>query len=117
MDPERPELAIDIRVEDDRVVERLSARRVCEGCGAITNLKWMESAGNGACGECGGRLIVRDDDRPEVIRKRLKVYHELTEPLIEYYRKRSVYRSVDGSGSVEQVSDEVLDIVEDGGRA
>lgn len=110
LDPDRPELVIDIRLDDETVVDRLSSRRICPECGAIRSMK--AAAGESACDACGGRLIQRDDDQPAVIRKRLAVYHAQTEPLIDFYRESSIYRAVDGSGDIEGIFTAIRDLIE-----
>jgi len=71
------------------IIERLSNRRVCRNCGAIYNVKYLKSKVEGVCDKCGGELYQREDDKPEVIRQRLKVYEKQTQPLIEYYRNKA----------------------------
>jgi adenylate kinase len=110
MDPERPEVAVDIRVEENDVVDRLSARRICGVCGAVFNLKL--SAGSPSCTECGGPLVQRSDDTQETIRERLRVYRELTEPLIGYYREKGRYFAVDGAREIEAVFADVAAILD-----
>ncbi len=70
------------------IIERLSNRRVCKNCGAIYNLKYLKPKQSGVCDKCGGELFQREDDKPEVIRERLKVYEAQTQPLVEYYRDK-----------------------------
>lgn len=91
---------------EEVVVERLSNRRTCRQCGAITNL--ASRPGAARCEVCGGELYQRADDRPDVIRKRLAVYRRQTEPLIDYYRQRSLLKTVDGSGTVEEVTENII---------
>ncbi len=95
-------VVIDLSVNDDELVRRLSTRRMCESCGAITG------SANGSptvtCGTCGGALKQRSDDREDVVRQRLIVYRQSTEPLIGYYQQRSTFRSVDGSQGEEVVA-------------
>jgi len=102
IDPGRDEIVLDIRVEDQTLIERLSARRICSACGSIHTLG-EPGTEPGACPACGGRLIQRDDDKPEVIQRRLQVYHTQTAPLEEYYRSRDVYTEIEGAGSVHEV--------------
>lgn len=92
-----------IDVSREEVVRRLSSRRVCEDCGANFNLKFDPPEQEGTCDKCGGNLIQRDDDRPEVIQDRYDTFLEKTTPLIEYYRGRDLLREVDGEGSPDQV--------------
>ncbi|MBN2538244.1 adenylate kinase [candidate division WOR-3 bacterium] len=86
-----------IDLEDDEVVRRLSARRQCRKCNRIFNLTFSPPKSEGVCDACGGELYQREDDREETIRDRLAVYHEQTEPLVEYYRDRFVLERVDGA--------------------
>lgn len=90
------------------VAERLSNRRTCRRCGAITNLITRSPKRPGRCDNCGGELYQRADDTPQVIRKRLAVYRRQTEPLIDYYGHRSLLKTVDGSGTVEEVTENII---------
>jgi len=95
-------VVIELAVPDEELVGRLSARRVCGECGAIV------SAARGTepetCASCGGTLTQRSDDREDVVRERLKVYHRQTSPLVEFYRERGTFRSVDGSQAPDAVA-------------
>ncbi len=97
------ERVINLQLPEEEVVRRLSARRVCEDCGKIYNLITSPPQREGVCDECGGRLIQRDDDKPEVIRRRFRVYTEETAPLKDFYRQRGLLREVDATGTVEEV--------------
>lgn len=110
LDRDRPEIAVDIRVDEDEVVARLSSRRICGGCGSVFNLR--EDPDAATCEKCGGELIQRSDDRVEVIRERLRVYKEQTEPLIDYYKERDCYFAVDGARVVEAVFADVAAFIE-----
>ncbi len=103
MEPERDELALEIQVDDREVIDRLTARRTCPKCGAVYNLKQNPPADPDICDNCGGRLMQRDDDRPEVIENRLDVYRQQTEILMEYYKEKGVYQAIDGNGSIDTV--------------
>jgi len=107
-----PQLVLDIGISEETVVERLSARRICSKCGAIFNILAKRSKKEGICDICDGKLIQRDDDTPDVIRKRLRVYFEHTQPLIEYYQKRKLYQSINGEGNVEVVFAEICSILD-----
>ncbi|MFQ6674703.1 MAG: adenylate kinase [Fidelibacterota bacterium] len=96
---------------EELVVERLSNRRTCRGCGAITNLITRPPATEGRCHVCGGELYQRGDDEPAVVRKRLAVYRRQTEPLIGHYGRQSLLKRVDGSGSVEEVTEKIIHIL------
>lgn len=99
--------AINIVVDEEEIVRRLSGRRTCAKCGKIYHLVYSPPANNSVCDECGGELYQRDDDKEEVIRNRLKVYYEKTAPLINYYLEKSVLRNVKGEGTVEGVTAEI----------
>lgn len=92
---------VNIQAEDTVIVERLSRRRVCEQCGFIYHLDFVKPNREGFCDKCSGALYQREDDKPNAIKERLKVYREKTEPLIEYYNKKGILIDVDGSGSPE----------------
>lgn len=93
---------VDLEVPDETIVKRLSGRRVCSACGASYHTIYKPSAAPDQCDRCGGKLIVRKDDEPSTIIERLRVYHEQTEPLVEFYRKRGKLVVVEGQ---EQVAD------------
>ena len=98
----QPLVVIDLSVNDDELVRRLSTRRMCESCGVITGAVSGKPAV--VCDTCGGALKQRSDDREEVVRERLVVYRQSTEPLIGYYQRRPTFRSVDGSQDEESVA-------------
>ena len=95
--------AVLLNLSDEEIVERLSARRVCLNCQAIYNLKSKPPRNDEICDECGEKLIQRDDDKPEVIRKRLAVYREQTAPVLDYYRTKGVLVEVCSSGTPDEV--------------
>jgi adenylate kinase len=96
-----------IDVSDDEVVRRLGGRRTCVANGHVFHVEFEPPQQEGVCDIDGSELIVRDDDKPEVIRKRLETYHEKTEPLVSYYDSRSVLRRIDGEESPDAVADQV----------
>ena len=96
-----------IDVSDDEVVRRLGGRRTCEENGHVFHVEFEPPKQEGVCDIDGSELIVRDDDKPEVIRKRLETYHEKTEPLVSYYDSRSVLRRIDGEESPEEVAEQI----------
>jgi len=110
-------LAIGIMVDDEALVGRLSRRWNCPRCGKIHNGGPDAEGEHGRCDECGATLIQRSDDRPEVIRERLQVYHRLTQPLIDFYRRRERYVAVDGEGTPERIFGLIVDILEKQDRA
>jgi len=93
-----------LKVPDEAIVERLSARRVCPKCGAVYNMIFSPPAHNETCDRCGAHLVRREDDEPETIRNRLEVYHEQTAPLITYYGEKGLLIEVDGTGRLEEVT-------------
>lgn len=99
---ERVDLAINIDVTDEEIVNRLGARRSCAKCGAIYNLKFSPSKREGVCDVDGEPLIQRQDDQETTIRERLRVYHETTEPIIAYYEQQGILKTVNGTGSTPQ---------------
>ena len=96
-----------IDVSDDEVVRRLGGRRTCEANGHVFHAEFEPPKQEGVCDIDGSPLIVRDDDKPEVIRKRLETYHEKTEPLVSYYDSRSVLRRIEGEAAPDEVADQV----------
>ncbi|MBN1223149.1 MAG: adenylate kinase [Candidatus Aminicenantes bacterium] len=108
----RREVAIEIVLADEAVIERLSARRICSDCGAIYNLLLKPPQRTQVCDMCNGALLQRDDDRPDVIADRLKVYHERTEPLVDYYGKRNVFHRVDGEGTILSIFEDICRILD-----
>jgi adenylate kinase len=96
-----------IEVPDEEVVRRLSGRRVCVKEGHIFHMEFDPPKNEGVCDIDGSRLEIRDDDKPDVIRRRLGTYHEKTEPLVGYYEKRSVLQRVDGLPAPDEVSDRI----------
>ncbi len=98
---------ISLEVDDQVVIDRLSARRTCVDCGAIYNLKTNPPEEEGICDKCGGELILRDDDKPETIKNRLDVYKKQTEPLVDYYRKKDVLVTINGGGSIDEIQQEI----------
>ncbi len=109
---ESVDYAIDVNAPDENIVKRMGGRRACVGCGATYHLVYAPTKKEGICDVCGGELILRDDDKPETVQKRLDVYHEQTQPLIDYYDKKGILRTVDGSMSMEDVFTAILGILE-----
>ena len=99
---------VNLVIDDDTVVGRLTSRRVCRQCGEIYNTVLKPSSKEGVCDKCGGEVVQRDDDKEEVIRKRLSVFHEQTAPLIDYYSNQGLLVAVDATGG----KDAVLKILE-----
>jgi len=109
---EAVEYAIDVDVPDANIISRMSGRRACVTCGATYHIVNIPSKKEGNCDVCGGELILREDDKPETVEKRLKVYHEQTQPLIDYYQGKGILKSVDGTKNLNVVFEEIVKIVE-----
>ena len=104
---------IDIEVPDDKIVQRLSGRRVCADCGASYHLEYKKPEKEGICNVCGGKLVQRKDDHPDTVLDRLKVYHEQTEPLKDYYSKADLLKVVEGQEEVAATTALTLKALED----
>jgi len=105
------DVVIDIELERDEVIRRLSSRRVCRNCGKIYNLISNPPKLDGKCDACGGELYQRDDDRPEVIENRYDVYTSSTAPLIEFYRSRGLLVEVDGKADPDAIFARIMEII------
>ena len=107
----RIDMALDIEVRDETIIERVSGRRVC-GCGASYHIKYKPSKTEGVCDKCGAALTIRKDDEPQTVLDRLTTYHELTEPLKDFYREKGILVEIGGEGSVEETTQLVLKALE-----
>ena len=105
--------AIDVDVPDENIINRMSGRRACVDCGATYHIVYAPTKKENICDNCGGGLILRDDDKPETVKKRLDVYHEQTQPLIDYYTKAGALRTVDGTIDIDEVFAAIVKILED----
>lgn len=103
--------AIDIDVPDENIINRMSGRRACVGCGATYHVVFNPTKVEGKCDVCGESLILRDDDKPETVKKRLDVYHTQTQPLIDFYLARKVLVEVDGTQSMDKVFEDIMKIL------
>ena len=103
--------AINIRVSDDAIIESIAGRRACPKCGSTYHLAYAAPEREGLCDKCGAELYLRDDDRPETVKKRLEVFHEISEPLIKYFNAKGVLHTVDGTQEMEQVFQDITDIL------
>lgn len=103
--------AIDISVPDENIVNRMSGRRACLGCGATYHLVYAAPKTEGLCDVCGKDLVLRDDDKPETVTKRLDVYHEQTQPLIDYYNTSGILRTIDGTIDINEVFNNIVAIL------
>ncbi len=97
------DLALEIFIDEDESVERISGRRICPKCGAVYHVKYNPPKIPGICDVCGSRLIQREDDREDVARKRYRIYIKNMEPIIKFYRAKGIYVRVDGEGPIEEV--------------
>ena len=103
--------AIDVDVPDENIVNRMSGRRACVTCGATYHIVHVPPKTENICDKCGSELILRDDDKPETVLNRLKVYHDQTQPLIDYYTAKGVLRTVDGTKDMNDVFAEIVAIL------
>ncbi len=103
--------AINVDVPDENIVRRMSGRRACLKCGATYHIEHIPPKQEGICDTCGSELVLRDDDKPETVLNRLKVYHEQTQPLIDFYTERNVLKSVDGTRDMKEVFDAIIAIL------
>ena len=100
---QKVDYAIDVNVPDENIVRRMGGRRACVTCGATYHMVYAPTKKEGICDTCGGELILRDDDKPETVQKRLNVYHEQTQPLIDYYTNQGILLTVDGTVDIDDV--------------
>lgn len=105
------DFAIDIDVPDENIINRMSGRRACLACGATYHVQFNAPKAEGICDTCGKELVLRDDDKPETVKTRLDVYHNQTQPLIDYYTEKGVLKSVDGTKDVAEVFQSILDVL------
>lgn len=110
---EKMDYAIDVDVPDENIVTRMSGRRACTGCGATYHVVYNPSKKGDVCEVCGETLILRDDDKPETVQKRLTVYHDQTQPLIDYYTGQGILKTVDGTQDMNDVFKAVTEILGD----
>lgn len=103
---------LSIEVEEEKLVVRLTGRRICRNCGQSYHLVFNPPARDGICGRCGGELYQRDDDKEETIRQRLAVYWEQTQPLVAFYERKNLLKRIDGSDSKEKILSRIVEVVE-----
>ncbi|MCC8046196.1 MAG: adenylate kinase [Clostridiales bacterium] len=106
------DFAINVDVPDENIVTRMSGRRACLGCGATYHIVYNPSKKGDVCEVCGENLILRDDDKPETVQKRLSVYHDQTQPLIDYYTSQGILKTVDGTQDMNDVFAAIVKILE-----
>lgn len=108
---EKIDYAVDVAVPDEAIVARMSGRRACLGCGATYHIVYNAPKTENVCDVCGEKLVLRDDDKPETVQKRLAVYHEQTQPLIDYYKKAGVLATVDGTRDLNEVFKDITAVL------
>ncbi len=108
---QKMDFAIDVDVADEVIVNRMSGRRACVACGGTYHIKYIPTKVEGVCDACGGELILRDDDQPETVQKRLGVYHEQTQPLIDYYKEKGILKTVDGTQDIDVIFGQINEII------
>lgn len=108
---QKMDYAINVEVPDENIVKRMSGRRACVDCGATYHVVYAPTKEENVCDNCKGGLILREDDKPETVQKRLNVYHEQTQPLIDYYTKKNILVEVDGTVDINIVFDAIVRIL------
>lgn len=108
---QKVDFAVNVDVPDENIINRMSGRRACVSCGATYHIVYNPPKTEDVCDVCGQKLILRDDDKPETVKKRLAVYHEQTQPLIEYYEKEGVLANVDGTQDLKKVFSDITAIL------
>lgn len=103
--------AINVDVPDENIVRRMGGRRACLSCGATYHIEHVPPKKEGICDTCGQELVLRDDDKPETVQNRLNVYHEQTQPLIEFYQAKGVLKTVDGTVDMKDVFAAITEIL------
>ena len=103
--------AVNVDVPDENIVRRMSGRRACLKCGATYHIEHIPPKQEGICDTCGSELVLRDDDKPETVLNRLKVYHDQTQPLIDFYTERNVLKTVDGTRDMKDVFADIISIL------
>ncbi len=106
------DLVLNFLVPEQVLIERMSGRRTCKKCGAIYHIINLKPKQEGICDKCGGELIQREDEKPKVIKERLKVYAKKTAPLIEFYEQRGLIKNLDGNRPIDVVVDEIINLIQ-----
>jgi adenylate kinase len=106
------DVVLELVVDNDEVIRRLSGRRTCRGCGKIWHVEFDATERDGVCDRCGGELFQRDDDKPETIAERLRVYADQTAPLVDYYGGQGKLVGIDATGPVEDVTQRATDALD-----
>lgn len=108
---EKIEYTIEVDVPDDVIISRMTGRRACLNCGRTYHIETLRPKVEGVCDYCDNQLVLRDDDKPETVKKRLEVYHDQTQPLIDYYREKGILYTVDGTGEIDKIHEEIIHVL------
>ena len=108
---DRIEFAIDVYVVDEVIIDRMAGRRACLDCGRTYHVDTLKPKVEGICDYCNTKLVLRDDDKPETVKMRLEVYHEQTQPLLDYYKEKEILYSVDGTGAIDDIYEEIIQVL------
>lgn len=108
---EKLDFALNVDVPDENIISRMAGRRACPTCGSTYHVVYAAPKKEGICDKCGSTLILRDDDKPETVQKRLLVYHDQTKPLIDYYDTQNILATVDGTKDMEAVFQDIVEIL------
>lgn len=108
---QKMDYAVDVDVPDENIISRMAGRRACLDCGATYHLVTIPTKVEGICDKCGSKTVLREDDKPETVQKRLEVYHEQTQPLIEYYKKQNILKTVDGTQHMDTVFEDIVKVI------
>ncbi len=108
---EKMDYALNVDVPDENIINRMSGRRACVSCGATYHVEFNPTKAEGVCDACGAELILRDDDKAETVKKRLDVYHDQTQPLIDYYKNAGILVDIDGTVDMNEVFNAIVTIL------
>lgn len=108
---EKIDYAVNVEVPDENIIKRMSGRRACLSCGATYHIEHVPPKTEGICDKCGSELVLRDDDKEETVKNRLNVYHQQTQPLIDFYNNKNVLKNVDGTVDMKDVFKAITDIL------
>ncbi|WP_033168708.1 adenylate kinase [Clostridium sp. KNHs205] len=108
---EKVDFAVNVEVPDSDIVSRMSGRRACLNCGATYHVVTIPTKVEGICDTCGSEIVLREDDKPETVLKRLEIYHNQTQPLIDYYTKQGILKEVDGRKNMTDTFEDILEVL------
>jgi adenylate kinase len=108
---EKVDFAVNVEVPDSDIVSRMSGRRACLNCGATYHVVTIPTKVEGICDTCGSEIVLREDDKPETVLKRLEIYHDQTQPLIDYYTKQGILKEVDGRKNMIETFEDILKVL------